>query len=510
MSILNELTEGEESDLEGQGMEAEAVAPPPTEAGVPFDMVHVEGSLPSFSNRVEGGRALPPNMARILEAREREREERRRRELEALERRLAVPDFQQVQLPLNQRVRPPPPINVNLPMINPPQAPPAPRALNNPNVGRRLNFDGQGKITLSALKAKAKAMGLKGFSTMKKAQLMEALKGGKRLYGKGDDEEMDELAEIMKNSMSVGEERPSAMPSMPIQKSAFKKVAKKVVAPVAPVQKRGVKRKMNTLPTIAESNEEGGGMGQSKSKVAPEPPAPKAKAKASESMMANDMMRRLEELHKTESVRHAEYNKLHNKLLAIKARRNKTLQPSERQKKAEMKDTAPRVKRSRVKQPTQVSEELATIEEASDEGAGMKMTLPMLKAKAKEMGLKGYSTMKKAQLMEALKGGSKKKGDDEAFEEMLKEAQYKMREGIFDRERPKAPLSIKAPKIAVGLDGTVASPKKGSPKKEATIATKTMSFDMPSASPKKGKGRRQRQRRAPKTRRLSAKDKSKR
>lgn len=125
------------------------------------------------------------------------------------------------------------------------------------------------------------------------------------------------------------------------------------------------------------------------------------------------------------------------------------------------------------------------------EGQG-KMTLPMLKAKAKEAGLKGFSKMKKGELMEALKGGAKQKTEDDEFEEMLKMAQYKMREGIFDKERPKGPsMSIRAPKepkIAVGLDGTVAvSPKKATPKVEVKPSTQTLSLGLP-APVKKGRG----------------------
>jgi hypothetical protein len=171
----------------------------------------------------------------------------------------------------------------------------------------------------------------------------------------------------------------------------------------------------------------------------------------------------------------------------------------------EAKPSKPIVRRRKVR-ATPVSTELETVAEVSDEGAGMKMTLPMLKAKAKEMGIKGFSTMKKAQLMDALKGGSK----DGTMKELLDDYMKKM-----SMERPTGPLKIRP---ATGLEGTVApkmkSPKESSPKVEVKPKTQTLGLDLPmkspSAAPKKGKGRRQYQRRAPKTRRLSVKDKEKR
>jgi hypothetical protein len=188
---------------------------------------------------------------------------------------------------------------------------------------------------------------------------------------------------------------------------------------------------------------------------------------------------------------------------------------------------------------------------------GAKMTLPMLKAKAKEMGLKGFSKMKKAELMDALKGGGPMSSGVRRINRGMKGKMAplaaKVAENIISnrgnpvgmvadltttamggaKEKPKndelkgllaeymGKLSIERPKgrsfemtpPAMGLTGTVSpkvrSPKEAPPKVQVKPATQTLSLGLPPPkAPAKGRGRLQR--RSPKTLRLSVKDKKKR
>ena len=67
--------------------------------------------------------------------------------------------------------------------------------------------------------------------------------------------------------------------------------------------------------------------------------------------------------------------------------------------KKEVKEEVPEVKKKK-KEEVVVEEKVAEVEEESDDFSSM--TLADLKAKAKDAGVKGYSTMKKAELIEAL------------------------------------------------------------------------------------------------------------
>ena len=67
--------------------------------------------------------------------------------------------------------------------------------------------------------------------------------------------------------------------------------------------------------------------------------------------------------------------------------------------KKEVKEEVPEVKEEK-KEEVVVEEKVAEVEEESDDFSSM--TLADLKAKAKDAGVKGYSTMKKAELIEAL------------------------------------------------------------------------------------------------------------
>ena len=196
-------------------------------AGVPFDMVRVMGpALPTFGNdRLNGGRVETPEERRQREARE--AADRRRNE-PAQPARARTPPRQPAQQPaqppprpLRERVQPPPrlqiPDNLNrrldlqgggddeemeelvelmkekmaTPVMERPKTTPKKRITPPPlkkAVKRKLSSvkeldeseekEGGAKMTLPLLKAKAKAMGLKGFSKMKKGELMTALSGG--------------------------------------------------------------------------------------------------------------------------------------------------------------------------------------------------------------------------------------------------------------------------------------------------------------------------------------------
>ena len=344
-----------ESDMEGG---AEPPMPMPEPMGVPFDMVRLtEPALPSY-NRVSmsGGRDETPEERR--QRLEREAADRNRNEQAQPARALTPP-----RRPAQQPAQPPPP----------PQRervqPPAPRGMNNPNIGRRLNFEGQGqtfaKMTEAMVgmsKEELKDLKKKAKGRKTREQLMAELEEAKKklaeapqpsktaldrlMEGGGDDEEMEELVELMKEKMAAPiTERPE---SKPVEIPVMAKKAQKKPAPKPAPKKKSVAKKPS-LPTVMEDDEMEG---------------------------------------------------------------------------------------------------------------GAKMTLPMLKAKAKAMGLKGFSKMKKAQLMEALKGGAKEKPKEE-LKDLL--AEYM------------GTLSLGQP-----------SPK----------------------APAKGRGRLQR--RTPKTRRLSVKDKKER
>jgi hypothetical protein len=94
-----------------------------------------------------GGRAIKPSKEQLQEEHDRLLREATEPRMDAN----AVPFAVEPVAPprLGLRVRPPPPIQTNLPMVNPPQAPMAPRGFNNPNIGRRLDFNGGSKKPLT-------------------------------------------------------------------------------------------------------------------------------------------------------------------------------------------------------------------------------------------------------------------------------------------------------------------------------------------------------------------------